>query len=103
MPIKWLALECIQFKKYTHKSDVWAYGKQLRLFLSSIGPYTKSCLLGVTVWELLTFGEKPYTNVPLHDIPFLLEKGERLAQPKICTLDVYMILIKCKFWLIFPG
>jgi len=27
MPIKWLALECIQHRKFTHKSDVWSYGE----------------------------------------------------------------------------
>lgn len=75
MPIKWLALECIQHRIFTHKSDVWAFG--------------------VTVWELLTFGERPYDNVPARDVPELLEKGERLPQPKICTIDVYMIMIKC--------
>lgn len=26
MPIKWLALECIQQRIFTHKSDVWAFG-----------------------------------------------------------------------------
>ncbi|KAL1517887.1 hypothetical protein ABEB36_001592 [Hypothenemus hampei] len=75
MPIKWLALECIQHRIFTHKSDVWAFG--------------------VTVWELLTFGEKPYENVLAKDVPELLEKGERLPQPNIATIDVYMIMIKC--------
>jgi len=75
MPIKWLALECIQHRIFTHKSDVWAFG--------------------VTVWELLTYGGRPYENVPAREVPDLLEKGERLNQPNICTIEVYMIMIKC--------
>ena len=27
MPIKWLALECIRNRIYSHKSDVWSFGK----------------------------------------------------------------------------
>ncbi|KAK6626910.1 hypothetical protein RUM44_009387 [Polyplax serrata] len=75
MPIKWLALECIQHRIFTHKSDVWAFG--------------------VTVWELLTYGGRPYENVPARDVPELLEKGERLPQPHICTIEVYMVMVKC--------
>ncbi len=75
VPVKWLALECIQRRIFTHKSDVWAFG--------------------VTVWELLTYGGKPYNDTPAREVPDLLEKGERLIQPQICSLEVYMTLIKC--------
>ncbi|XP_020278883.1 epidermal growth factor receptor isoform X2 [Pseudomyrmex gracilis] len=75
MPIKWLALECIQHRVFTHKSDVWAFG--------------------VTIWEVLTYGGRPYESVSARNVPELLEKGERLPQPPICTIDVYMIMIKC--------
>lgn len=51
---------------------------------------------GVTVWELMTFGMKPYDLIPARDIPELLEGGERLPQPFICTIDVYMIMVKCE-------
>uniref|UniRef100_A0A3B3CW76 Receptor protein-tyrosine kinase n=1 Tax=Oryzias melastigma TaxID=30732 RepID=A0A3B3CW76_ORYME len=79
MPIKWMALECIHYRKFTHQSDVWSYG--------------------VTIWELMTFGGKPYDGISTRDIPDLLEKGERLPQPPICTIDVYMVMVKCKvFW-----
>lgn len=60
--------------------------------------------IGVTVWELLTYGGRPYENTPAREVPDLLEKGERLPQPSICTIDVYMLMIKCKFQdVIFSG
>jgi len=43
----------------------------------------------------LTYGGRPYENVHARDVPDLLDKGERLPQPPICTIDVYMIMIKC--------
>ncbi|XP_016345099.1 epidermal growth factor receptor-like isoform X2 [Sinocyclocheilus anshuiensis] len=78
VPIKWMALESILHRTYTHQSDVWSYG--------------------VTVWELMTFGTKPYDGIPASEISEVLEKGERLSQPPICTIDVYMIMVKC--WMI---
>ncbi|XP_072552160.1 receptor tyrosine-protein kinase erbB-3b [Salminus brasiliensis] len=77
-PIKWMALESILFRRYSHQSDVWSYG--------------------VTVWEMMSHGAEPYAAMHPHDVPNLLEKGERLAQPQICTIDVYMVMVKC--WMI---
>uniref|UniRef100_A0A6Q2YUG9 Receptor protein-tyrosine kinase n=1 Tax=Esox lucius TaxID=8010 RepID=A0A6Q2YUG9_ESOLU len=77
-PIKWMALESILFRRYTHQSDVWSYG--------------------VTVWEIMSYGVEPYTAMRPQEVPDLLEKGERLSQPHICTIDVYMVMVKC--WMI---
>ncbi|XP_033482825.2 receptor tyrosine-protein kinase erbB-3a isoform X1 [Epinephelus lanceolatus] len=77
-PVKWMALESILFRRYTHQSDVWSYG--------------------VTVWEMMSYGAEPYTTMRPQDVPDLLEKGERLSQPQICTIDVYMVMVKC--WMI---
>uniref|UniRef100_A0AAY5EKJ7 Receptor protein-tyrosine kinase n=1 Tax=Electrophorus electricus TaxID=8005 RepID=A0AAY5EKJ7_ELEEL len=77
-PIKWMALESILFRRYTHQSDVWSYG--------------------VTVWEMMTYGAEPYAAMRPQEVPDLLEKGERLSQPQICTIDVYMVMVKC--WMI---
>ncbi|KAI4807757.1 hypothetical protein KUCAC02_027543 [Chaenocephalus aceratus] len=85
VPIKWMALESILHRKFTHQSDVWSYGQYHA---------------GVTVWELMTFGAKPYDMIPAREIPEVLEGGERLPQPLICTIDVYMIMVKC--WMIDP-
>lgn len=50
---------------------------------------------GVTVWEMMSFGVEPYVSVQPQDVPSVLEKGERLSQPHICTIDVYMVMVKC--------
>lgn len=76
--IKWMALESILFRRYTHQSDVWSYG--------------------VTVWEMMSHGTEPYSTMSPQEVPDLLEKGERLSQPQICTIDVYMVMVKC--WMI---
>ena len=47
------------------------------------------------MWEILTYGGRPYDDIPAREVPDLLEKGERLPQPVICTIDVYMIMIRC--------
>uniref|UniRef100_A0A673CRL7 Receptor protein-tyrosine kinase n=1 Tax=Sphaeramia orbicularis TaxID=375764 RepID=A0A673CRL7_9TELE len=77
-PIKWMALESILFRRYTHQSDVWSYG--------------------VTIWEMMSYGAEPYDKMRPQDVPDLLEKGERLSQPQICTIDVYMVMVKC--WMV---
>uniref|UniRef100_A0A3Q3JZA0 Receptor protein-tyrosine kinase n=1 Tax=Monopterus albus TaxID=43700 RepID=A0A3Q3JZA0_MONAL len=77
-PIKWMALESILFRIYTHQSDVWSYG--------------------VTIWEMMSYGAEPYATMRPQEVPYLLEKGERLSQPQICTIDVYMVMVKC--WMI---
>ncbi|XP_041836409.1 receptor tyrosine-protein kinase erbB-3a isoform X2 [Melanotaenia boesemani] len=77
-PIKWMALESILFRRYTHQSDVWSYG--------------------VTIWEMMSYGTEPYALMRPQAVPDLLEKGERLSQPQICTIDVYMVMVKC--WMI---
>lgn len=80
VPIKWLAPECIMHRIFTHKSDVWAFG--------------------VTLWELMTYGEKPYEKQGFRakDVKQVLEfllNGDRLEQPTICSLEVYMEMFKC--------
>lgn len=80
LPIKWLAIESIQSKIFTHESDVWSYG--------------------VCLWEIFTFCAKPYAEIETINIIDYLKKGTRLAQPKIASIEVYAILLKC--WLENP-
>ena len=67
------------------------------------GSYTYCCFVtvsGVTLWELFTYGQRPYDEIRAIDIARELDKGTRLPQPTICTIDVYMIMVKCKLILV---
>jgi serine/threonine protein kinase len=82
VPIKWLAIESIRERSFTHQSDVWSYG--------------------VCLWEIFTLCQyKPYAEItePIELLPKLI-KGVRLAQPQMASLDTYLILLKC--WLESP-
>lgn len=75
MPFKWLALESLRHRIFTSKSDVWSFA--------------------VTVWELLTFGKRPYEDIKSQDILAKIEGGVKLEQPQICSLDIYIVLLQC--------
>lgn len=77
LPIKWLAIESIQNRIFTHKSDVWSYG--------------------VCLWELFTFCAKPYGEIETINIISYIKKGVRLAKPQMASIDVYAILLRCWF------
>lgn len=48
------------------------------------------------MWEMMSYGAEPYNTMRPQDVSDLLEKGERLSQPQICTIDVYMVMVKCE-------
>lgn len=75
LPIKWLAPECIKARKFTHKSDVWAFG--------------------VTAWELLSFGKVPYENYEARNVPAEIESGLRLPHPEGVSMEVFKELLSC--------
>jgi len=73
-------------------------------YLNSLSQSSFECLddryhvgdiAGITLWELFTYGQRPYDEIRALDVPAFLENGKRLEQPGICTIDVYMIMIKC--------
>lgn len=74
-PLKWYAPECIYFFKFTTKSDVWSYG--------------------ITMWEALTFGGKPYDGLQGQEVIQFLENNQRLACPAVCPRNVYALMSSC--------
>ncbi|XP_037538990.1 hepatocyte growth factor receptor [Nematolebias whitei] len=74
LPVKWMALESLQTHKFTTKSDVWSFG--------------------VLLWELMTRGAPPYSDVNSFDITVFLLQGRRLLQPEFCPDSLYTVMIE---------
>ncbi|XP_053377268.1 hepatocyte growth factor receptor-like isoform X2 [Mercenaria mercenaria] len=75
LPVKWMALECLEKGKYSSKSDVWSFG--------------------IVLWELMTRGVNPYPEVDNWDIVRYLKHGRRMPQPQYCPDQLYAIMRKC--------
>ncbi|KAM3176795.1 hypothetical protein ACTXT7_005811 [Hymenolepis weldensis] len=45
--------------------------------------------IGVTLWEIFTFGQRPYPTIETKDVKRYVVTGGRLQQPDICTLESY--------------
>ncbi|KAL4219276.1 hypothetical protein ACF0H5_021858 [Mactra antiquata] len=56
---------------------------------------------GITLWELMTRGVRPYAAVDNWDMERYLKSGRRLPQPMFCPTPLYKIMRKC--WAIEPS
>ncbi|XP_075405328.1 focal adhesion kinase 1 isoform X1 [Tenrec ecaudatus] len=75
LPIKWMAPESINFRRFTSASDVWMFG--------------------VCMWEVLMLGVKPFQGVKNNDVIGRIENGERLPMPPNCPPTLYSLMTKC--------
>ncbi|CAL7942057.1 unnamed protein product [Xylocopa violacea] len=76
VPFPWCAPESLKARKFTHSSDVWMFG--------------------VTLWEMLTFGEEPWVGLKGSEILRKIDKeGERLHEPEATPPDMYQLMLRC--------
>ncbi|XP_007445690.1 PREDICTED: tyrosine-protein kinase SYK isoform X4 [Lipotes vexillifer] len=74
-PVKWYAPECINYYKFSSKSDVWSFG--------------------VLMWEAFSYGQKPYRGMKGSEVSAMLEKGERMGCPPGCPREMYELMTLC--------
>ncbi|XP_017163441.1 tyrosine-protein kinase SYK isoform X2 [Poecilia reticulata] len=74
-PVKWYAPECINYFKFSSKSDVWSFG--------------------VLMWEAFSFGQKPYKGMKGNDVMQMLESGKRMEPPVNCPTEMYDLMTTC--------
>jgi len=75
LPIKWTAPEVFKTSKHTIKSDVWAYG--------------------ITIWEIFSFGEVPYSDLDNSLTREKVSNGFRLPKPSECPNIIYQLMLDC--------
>ncbi|KAE8284716.1 Tyrosine-protein kinase SYK [Larimichthys crocea] len=74
-PVKWYAPECINYFKFSSKSDVWSFG--------------------VLMWEAYSFGQKPYKGMKGNDVMQMIESGQRMDSPANCPPEMYDLMRTC--------
>ncbi|KAM9334063.1 protein-tyrosine kinase 2-beta-like isoform 2-T2 [Symphorus nematophorus] len=75
LPIKWMAPESINFRRFTTASDVWMFG--------------------VCVWEIFSMAQQPFFWLENGQVINQLETGVRLPKPQLCPPTVYTMLTRC--------
>ncbi|KAH0628183.1 hypothetical protein JD844_009026 [Phrynosoma platyrhinos] len=74
-PVKWYAPECMNFFKFSSKSDVWSFG--------------------VLMWEAFSYGQKPYKGMKGGEVAQMIERGERMECPPACPPEIYELMKLC--------
>ncbi|KAM4537856.1 protein-tyrosine kinase 2-beta-like [Fundulus diaphanus] len=75
LPIKWMAPESINFRRFTSASDVWMFG--------------------VCVWEIFSMAQQPFFWLENGQVINQLESGVRLQKPQTCPPTIYGLLTRC--------
>ncbi|XP_016886337.1 protein tyrosine kinase 2 beta, b isoform X1 [Cynoglossus semilaevis] len=75
LPIKWMAPESINFRRFTTASDVWMFA--------------------VCVWEIMSRGQQPFFWLENRDVINQLEQGIRLPKPENCPPALYSLMTRC--------
>uniref|UniRef100_A0A665W106 receptor protein-tyrosine kinase n=1 Tax=Echeneis naucrates TaxID=173247 RepID=A0A665W106_ECHNA len=75
IPIRWTAPEAITYRKFTTASDVWSYG--------------------IVMWEVVSYGERPYWDMNNQDVIKAIEEGYRLPAPMDCPVVLHQLMLDC--------
>uniref|UniRef100_A0A8C5WZ54 receptor protein-tyrosine kinase n=1 Tax=Laticauda laticaudata TaxID=8630 RepID=A0A8C5WZ54_LATLA len=75
LPVRWMAIESLNYSVYTSNSDVWSYG--------------------VLLWEIVSLGGTPYCGMTCAELYEKLPQGYRLEKPLNCDDEVYDLMRQC--------
>ncbi|XP_075896095.1 ephrin type-A receptor 6 [Nelusetta ayraudi] len=73
IPIRWTAPEAISYRKFSSASDAWSYG--------------------IVMWEVMSYGERPYWEMSNQDVILSIEEGYRLPAPMGCPVALHQLML----------
>ncbi|XP_064182889.1 ephrin type-A receptor 6-like isoform X1 [Anguilla rostrata] len=75
IPIRWTSPEAIAYRKFSSASDTWSYG--------------------IVMWEVMSYGERPYWEMSNQDVILSIEEGYRLPAPMGCPVALHELMLHC--------
>ncbi|XP_067114605.1 angiopoietin-1 receptor [Osmerus mordax] len=75
LPVRWMAIESLNYSVYTTNSDVWSFG--------------------VLLWEIVSLGGTPYCGLTCAELYEKLPQSYRLEKPLNCDDEVYDLMRQC--------
>ena len=69
VPFRHMAIESIEYRKFTIYSDIWSYGTAHWLHCSVC-----DMRAGVTAWEIYSYGLLPYDEINPRELPEMLRR-----------------------------
>uniref|UniRef100_A0A1A7YZC9 receptor protein-tyrosine kinase n=1 Tax=Iconisemion striatum TaxID=60296 RepID=A0A1A7YZC9_9TELE len=73
--VLWTAPEAIQYHRFSSASDVWSFG--------------------IVMWEVMSYGERPYWDMNNQDVIKAIEEGYRLPAPMDCPVVLHQLMLDC--------
>ncbi|MEQ2278638.1 Ephrin type-A receptor 7, partial [Ameca splendens] len=73
--VLWTAPEAIQYHRFSSASDVWSFG--------------------IVMWEVMSYGERPYWDMGTQDVIKAIEDGFRLPAPVNCPQHLHQLMLDC--------
>ncbi|XP_067867257.1 ephrin type-A receptor 7 isoform X2 [Heterodontus francisci] len=73
--VLWAAPEAIQYHRYSTAGDVWSFG--------------------IVMWEVMSYGERPYWDMSNQDVIKAVEEGFRLSAPMNCPSRLHQLMLEC--------
>ncbi|XP_038233496.1 ephrin type-A receptor 10 isoform X2 [Dermochelys coriacea] len=73
--VLWSAPEAIQYHRFSSASAVWSFG--------------------IVMWEVMSYGERPYWDMSNQDVIKAIEDGFRLPPPMNCQPPLHQLMLDC--------